>query len=250
MNPVPKSLPPALRSRTVATAAVWVALALGNSAAAQVTASFQLPADVVQQALTLAEQAARSLAPAGARIAAEAGSLDNRLRLASCARIDPFPAPGAPAWGRTRVGLRCSAGTSAWRVYLPVTVRVWAPAVVSTAALAAGTVLIESQLTRVEADWADGSGSATDDPQALAGRQLLMSVAAGQVLRSTDLRPRQHFSLGDTVRIDATGEGFSVVAEGRALTPGFEGQPARVRTDNGRVLTGRPVSDGRIEVRL
>ncbi|MEO5735424.1 MAG: flagellar basal body P-ring formation chaperone FlgA [Rubrivivax sp.] len=219
-------------------------------AQAQSPSALELPPAALKQALTLAEQAARSLAPAGARIEAEAGSLDARLRLAPCTRIDPFPAPGAPAWGRTRVGLRCSEGASAWRVYLPVTVHVWAPAVVSTVALAAGTMLIPGQLKQAEADWADGSGSATDDLQALAGRQLVQPVAAGQVLRSTDLRPRQHFSLGDTVRIEATGDGFSVVAEGQALSPGLEGQPARVRTDNGRVLVGRPVGDNRIEVRL
>ena len=57
-------------------------------------------------------------------------------------------------------------------------------------------------------------------------------------------------ALGDRVRVDARGAGFAVSAEGQALTPGLEGQIARVRTDNGRVLTGRPVADRQLEVKL
>ena len=53
-----------------------------------------------------------------------------------------------------------------------------------------------------------------------------------------------------TVSIVAAGSGFSISAEGQAVTPGFEGQNARVRTEAGRVLVGRPVGERRIEVNL
>lgn len=236
-------------SRLIAVAA-WAASCAASAQTDAATGASPLPVAVVSQALTLAEQTALSVAPAGARVEVVAGTLDARLRLAPCSRIDAFPAPGAAAWGRTRVGLRCSDGASAWRVFLPLTVRVLAQAVVSTTALAAGTMLDASQLTLAEADWADGQGSASADPALLVGRQLTRALRVGQVLRSSDLRPRRHFELGDTVRVEAAGDGFNVVAEGLALTPGLEGQPARVRVDNGRVLVGRPVGDNRIEVRM
>jgi flagella basal body P-ring formation protein FlgA len=50
--------------------------------------------------------------------------------------------------------------------------------------------------------------------------------------------------------VDARGPGFSISAEGQALTPGLEGQTARVRTDNGRVLTGKVVAERQLEVKL
>ena len=50
----------------------------------------------------------------------------------SRAQVQAAPAPGQPAWGRTHVTLRCSQGTTAWRMYLPLTVQVWAPALVSS----------------------------------------------------------------------------------------------------------------------
>jgi flagella basal body P-ring formation protein FlgA len=52
------------------------------------------------------------------------------------------------------------------------------------------------------------------------------------------------------VRVVASGAGFAITSDATALSPGLEGQTARVRTEGGRVLSGRPVGDRRIEVGL
>ena len=83
---------------------------------AQPMPSAGLPAEAVQQALGLAAQAAQALAPPGARIRVNPGALDPRLQLAACGKIEPALSPGQPAWGRTRIGLRCLEGTSRWSV--------------------------------------------------------------------------------------------------------------------------------------
>nr|MBP6765254.1 flagellar biosynthesis protein FlgA [Rubrivivax sp.] len=121
---------PALTSKL----ALSCALLLAASAWAQPV----LPPQALADALALARQAALALAPAGARVDVTAGALDSRLQLAPCTQVQAFQSAGMPAWGRTRVGLRCTAGTKAWTVYQPVTVQVWSAAVVSTAALPAG----------------------------------------------------------------------------------------------------------------
>jgi flagella basal body P-ring formation protein FlgA len=48
----------------------------------------------------------------------------------------------------------------------------------------------------------------------------------------------------------ATGAGFALESEAQALSNGIEGQPARVRTESGRVLTGLPSGERRVEVAL
>ncbi len=209
-----------------------------------------LPPQAVADALALARHAAQTLAPASARVEAVAGSLDSRLQLAPCAQVQAYQSAGMPAWGRTRVGLRCTAGSTPWNVFLPVTVQVWAKAVVSTAALPAGARLEPAALAMAEVDWAATTAPPFATPAALAGRVLTRPVPAGQALRNTDLQPRQWFALGERVRVDARGAGFAISAEGQALTPGLEGQTARVRTDNGRVLTGRPVAERQLEIKL
>jgi flagella basal body P-ring formation protein FlgA len=224
-----------------------LALAL---AGAPLAAAAQIQVDTLARAVALATEAASALAPAGARVQAQPGTLDPRLTLAPCRRVEPYLPTGVPAWGASRVGLRCVDGATRWNVFLPVTVQVWAPAAVTRMALPAGARIGDSQLQRGEADWAAASQPLYAQPEDLVGRTLARAVAAGQPLRAADLQPRLWFVLGDTVHLAAVGDGFSISTEGRALTPGLEGQPARVRTESGQIVVGRPVGDRRVEVRL
>jgi flagella basal body P-ring formation protein FlgA len=209
-----------------------------------------LPKETVALALSLATEAATLLAPRGARVVAEAGELDPRLTLAACSRIEPYLQPGAPVWGRGRIGLRCLEGPTHWKVSLPVTVAVWAPGVVARGPLPAGAHLEAGQLLRTEIDWAAASATPFDDASGLVGRVLVRPLAAGQALRTLDLQSRQWFAPGDSVRIVAVGPGFSVTGDGEALTAGIEGQTARVQAREGGVLIGRAVSERCIEVKL
>jgi flagella basal body P-ring formation protein FlgA len=190
---------------------------------------------------------AAAAARAGAtRVEVDVGAPDPRLRLAPCARVEPFLPRGARPWGRTRVGLRCAGGTARWTVYVPATVKVYAPALVAVAALPAGAVLRPADLRRAEADLAAAPGAVIVDGPRAVGRTLARSLSAGQAVREGDLKPRQWFAAGETVTVVARGAGFTVYGEALALTSGVEGRPARVRTPSGRVLTGRPVAERRV----
>jgi flagellar basal body P-ring formation protein FlgA len=207
----------------------------------------ELPPDAIARALVLARSAALTKAPPGARVLATPGTLDSRLRLAPCAQVEPYLAGGQPIWGRTRVGMRCLAGAT-WNVFLPVRVQVLAPVWVGRAALPAGARLTEDQLERAEADWAAAPSPPVLDAATAAGRVLARPLQAGQTLRQSDLQPRQWFASGQVVRVVAHGAGYAVSTDGQALSAGLEGQPVRVRTDNGRVLVGRAVAENRVEV--
>lgn len=183
--------------------------------------------------------------PPGARIDVEVGRINARLRLAPCTRIEPqWP---AAAWGALRVGLRCVQGPARWQVQLPAQVRVWVPGWVGAARLAAGTTLTAAHLRAAEVDLATG---AVGDATLIEGRVLARAVAAGAAIRLEDLRPRQWFAAGETVEVVAVGPGFRVQGHGQALAPGLDGQRVRVRTDNGRVVTGLAVAPAQVEVSL
>ena len=89
------------------------------------------------------------------RVEVVPGQLDPRLSLAPCQKVDVFMPAGQRAWGRTRIGLKCLQGPVAWSVTLPLTVRLWAPALVAAGPLPAGTVLSPSHLRMSEVDWAE-----------------------------------------------------------------------------------------------
>lgn len=203
------------------------------------------------QALALVSESAAVLAPPGARIQVQPGSLDSRLKLAPCSDIQPHLLPGLAPWGRTRVGLRCRDGHARWAVTLPVTVQAWAAAVVAAGALPTGTALVASQLGAAEVDWAaHATGSLHAQAQPLLGRSLSRPLAAGQPVAVADLRQRQWFAAGDRVQLQARGAGFAISTEALALTPGIEGRPARVRTATGKVLQAQPVGERRVELPL
>jgi flagella basal body P-ring formation protein FlgA len=178
------------------------------------------------------------------------GQLDPRLHLAPCLRVEPYLPAGSRLWGRTRIGLRCTQGSAAWNVYLPVTVKLFGRALVATTPLAMGSVLTAADVAQAEVDLAEDSSAAVSQVDLAVGRTLTRSLNPGQSLRQSYLRARQWFAAGETVKVVAAGEGFSVAGEGQALTPGVEGQPARVKTESGRVLTGMPTADHRVDLAL
>lgn len=223
-----------------------LALLLGANARADDAP--RLDATTLRQIHELSQSAGSGLA--NARVEIEPGQLDARLRLAPCEQIEAHLPPGTRAWGRTRIGLRCLRGATLWNVYLPVTVKVFAPAPVAGMALPAGTVLQAQHLDEAEVDWAAAKAPVLTDPSALIGRTLARALQPGQALRDGDLRQRQWFAAGDTVQVVARGVGFSVSGSGQALSAGLEGQSVRVRTEGGRVLSGQAVGANRVEVSL
>ena len=194
--------------------------------------------------------AASLAAEQGTRVVVDVGALDPRLRLAPCEEIQPYLPANARLWGRSRIGLRCLRGPSRWNVFLPVTVKVFAPALVATRALSAGTTLSEADLVQAEVDLAEDASMALLRADQALGRTLARPLPAGRSLRASHLQARQWFAAGETVQVIAQGPGFRVAGQGQALTPGTEGLPVRIRTESGRVLTAQPVGDRRAEVNL
>ncbi len=184
------------------------------------------------------------------RIEVEVGQLAPHLKLAPCAQVLPYLPSGVRPLGRSRLGLRCVQGSARWNVFLPVTVRLWAPSLVATAALPTGTVLEARHLATAEVDLAERADAAIGSADHAIGRTLQRSLSAGDALRLADLKTRQLFNTGDTVRIIGTGAGYAVSSEGQAMGPGLEGQNARVRTDSGRIITGVATAERRVEVAL
>jgi flagella basal body P-ring formation protein FlgA len=208
----------------------------------------QLEAGLLEEVRSLA---AGKLAEAGApRVEVLVGRLDPRLRLAPCERIEPYLPSNVKLWGRSRVGLRCKQGPTAWNVYLPITVKVWAKALVVPAGAAAGSVLADADLQEAEIDLAEEHTPAIVERRLVVGRTLAQALKPGQAVRQGHIKLRQWFAAGDTVRVVVAGAGYALEGEGQALTHGIEGHPARVRTENGRVVTGQPTGERRVEIAL
>lgn len=228
--------------------ALLLALACAN-AHAVTTAPAPAHEAIVQRLVEQQQPQITDNARGPMRVEVDVGRLDERLRLAPCTRIEPQWPAGQRAWGRIRVGLRCVEGPVAWKVYLPVAVKVWGRALVATEALPAGTRLEARHFVTKDVDLAQGPSLPLAPRADIDDRVLARALPAGAPLHETDLRMRQWFAAGDVVRVVALGNGFQIGGEGTALDPGVEGRRARVRTESGRVVIGDAVAERRVEVR-
>lgn len=259
----PSSGRPARARQGVAVLAVFAAgMAASSTAAAQVQVPSH-PAGPVQAAADPAtdlvpitqrwlDDAITRNQPAGLplRMEVSVGTLDPRLRLAPCARVEPYLPPGSRLWGRTRLGLRCVEGATAWNVYLPVTIKAFGPAWVLTGAVAPGAVLTAQDATQAEVDWAEESAPVMANPEMWVGQVAARQLVVGQALRQSMVRAPHLFKAGAQVKVVAQGAGYAVSSAGQAMSAGAAGQIVRIRMDNGRIVSGTVNESGTVVVAL
>lgn len=199
--------------------------------------------------LHVLREAATAAGGTQSRIDVAVGDVDSRLQLAPCARTEVFLPAGARFWGRAFAGIRCIEGAS-WSINLPVTVRVFGPALVAAKALPAGSLVQADDLKSAEVEWTRESQGVVTTAAQLEQRVLARAVATGQPIPLNALRTQQAVGQGEPVRVIGRGQGFSISAEGVALGSASAGQTVRVRTDAGKVLTGVARTGRLVEVQF
>jgi flagella basal body P-ring formation protein FlgA len=166
------------------------------------TAVAQAPARQDLEALRqVAEQYLQTqTAGLNGKVTITVGALDARMQLAPCTAPQAFQQPGARAFGKTTVGVRCTAPTP-WTVYIQSQVSVVADYVATALPLVQGQTIDASQLVLVQGDLgALPNGVLTDMAQAV-GKSSSMSLAAGAPLRADMLRSKPVVQSGQAVRV-------------------------------------------------
>ncbi|MGH8809984.1 MAG: flagellar basal body P-ring formation chaperone FlgA, partial [Noviherbaspirillum sp.] len=164
-----------------------------------------------------------------------------------CAAPEPFFPPGSRAWGKTSVGIRCTA-PSPWTVYVSATVRVQGQYVAAAVPLAQGQSIGPNDVTKIKGDLTTLPTGIITDPGQAVGRTLSVSLPLGTPLRQDALRSQQVIQQGQVVRLVSNGPGFQVSSEGRALNNANDGQVTQARTLNGQVVSGIAKAGGIVEV--
>jgi flagella basal body P-ring formation protein FlgA len=121
---------------------------------------------------------------------------------------------------------------------LPVTVKAYGSAWVIKSNVAPGAVLTEADAMEAEVDWAEEASPIVSNSAQWVGQVASRALSTGQSLRQGMIKPAQVFQAGAQVRVVAQGPGFQITSDGQALSSGVIGQPARVKMEGGRVMSG------------
>ena len=177
----------------------------------------------------------------------QVGRIDDRLNLPACTALQAFLPQGSRAWGKTTVGVRCTA-PAPWTVYVAATVRVNGSYVAAATPLAQGQLISPSDVTMIRGDLTALPAGVVTDLSMAVGRTAAATVAVGMPLRHDAVRSQQAVRQGQVVRLVSSGPGFKVSVEGRALTNASEGQMAQAKTPSGSVVSGVARLGGVMEV--
>jgi len=184
------------------------------------------------------------------RMEVAVGALDSRLKLAPCQQVEPYLPPGTQLWGKTRLGLRCMQGDVKWNVFLPITVKAFGPAWVIKGQVPSGAALTQADAMQMEVDWAESRSAVVANLDDWVGQTATRALTTGQTLRKDMVKATQVFQAGTQVRVVARGEGFEIFGSAQAVSGGVIGQTARVRMDNGRVLSGLVVDSHTVRLEM
>jgi flagella basal body P-ring formation protein FlgA len=244
MQPV-RYTPPVPAAGTSAPAAAAAAGANALAASAAVLPGQQDPESIRTTALNFLQQQTAGLpgkititvAPPFAR------------GLAGCTALEPFMPVGARLWGRTSVGVRC-AGARPWTIYLQARISLQATYYTAARQIAPGETLSAADLVAHDGDLATLPQSVITDPSQAIGAVALVRIGAGLPLRQDTVRSTASVSIGQTVHVVASGEGFTISAEGSAMNNAAPGQQVRVKTSNGQIVTGIVKDGSTVEIQM
>jgi flagella basal body P-ring formation protein FlgA len=185
------------------------------------------------------------------RVEISVGSLDERLRLAPCAHVEPYIPANARLWGKTQIGLKCTEGSTAWNVYLPIEVKGYGQALVAARPLRYGQTIASEDLRLQEVEFtSEPQGVTVADARQLEGKLVARMVNAGQILHQEYFRAPPVIGAGDSVQVVYSGDGFNMSTNGHSLGSAADGQPVRVQVEDGRIVQGTARAGRIVEMRL
>ena len=185
----------------------------------------------------------------GVAVSAQAGALDQRLRLNRCdGPLEAFRLAGTRATANMTVGVRCTGGQP-WKLYVPVRTRIIGEVLVARRALSRGQSLGAADVELIRYDVSKLPYGYLQSLAEADGKVLRRPAAPGAVILPSMLNQANAVRRGQRVTLVASRNGVRIAMAGKALTDGAVQQRIRVENlSSGRIVEGVVRSGDEIEI--
>ena len=178
-----------------------------------------------------------------------AQALDPRLRLAACSSALAASLPFSSQANKYSVVAVSCEGEQPWSIHVPVDVKIFAEIVVTSRAIAQGTVLNKADFVLKRSEMSQLSGGYVTNLDAAIGQISVRPMRMGQALLTHMIKPAVIIRRGQTIRLLARNKGFEVSSSGESLMDGAIGERIRVRNRRSRrIVEGVIAKNGDVYV--
>ncbi len=179
--------------------------------------------------------------------------LDARIKVAACEQIEAFSLPSSRLWGKSHVGVRClqltpPAATTPWTLYVQADIQVWGEYAVLATPVSQGSRLSADMVNMQRGDLSKVPSGVVTERALLEGKQAIMNMPLGTVLRPEMLKALPVVLQGQTVQVVSRGDGFVVSTDGMAMQAAAVGQLVDVKVSSGQTVKGIAKASGKVEV--
>ncbi len=181
----------------------------------------------------------------------KSGRLDNRLRLAACELpLETFTPNNRQKMGKITVGVRCT-GKKPWTLYVPVTVAVMLPVVITTTELQRGDLIRQEDLRLEERDISRLHRGYLESLDKAIGKSVKQSIHHNQIITPSKISSPRAIKRNSRVTIISNSSAIQVRMTGIALENGSIGERIRVRNQSSkREIDAQIVAPGVVQVAM
>lgn len=193
----------------------------------------------------------RNITAKGFRITYEIGSIDPRLQLNTCKADVKFKPSRSFFESKHNTLLVSCVGAKPWKIYVPISVEIYGPQVVTSRPLARGTRLNASDLRVDEVIINQSRYPAFTKLDDIIGMKLKRNVKADRIVTPSILVAPSIINKGDEVLIVAKNRSIRIEMKGEALRNGVHGQQIPVKNlKSKRIIKAQVLSQGMVTVPL
>ncbi|MFP1741843.1 flagellar basal body P-ring formation chaperone FlgA [Lonsdalea quercina] len=147
-------------------------------------------------------------------------------------------------WGTLSIRAMC--GTT--RHFLQASVQVTAPYLVATRPIPPKQKIQAEDVTLQRGRLDALSVSPLADSTLAVGAISIRMIGAGQPIAASMLRNPWAIKMGETVKVTVSGDGFSIVSEGKSMDNAALNDAVRIRMESGQIITGIAAEKGLVKI--